>query len=131
MTTDFSRILTMALAVGAGGTLGALARWSVGLAVARLFTTELPLATITVNLVGSFIFGLLFGLVERGVWEAPMMQAMVFTGFLGAFTTFSTFSMDALGLGRLHGASAMFLYLGVSVVGGLMLAWLGLRITGA
>jgi len=84
------------LAVAAGGALGALARYYGAGYVARLAGLDFPIGTLTVNVLGSFLMGLL---VEASalVWSpSPELRAFIAVGFLGAFTTFSTFSMDAV-----------------------------------
>lgn len=131
MIRDWQQALSLSLAVGLGGMLGALSRWVVGEASARIFGTDFPYGTLCVNLIGSLAFGLLLGTLERNGVESPVVRAALFTGFLGAFTTFSTFSIDSVGLYRLHGGFAALGYIGLSVAGGVALAWLGLRATGA
>lgn len=92
------------ISVALGGALGAVLRYLVGLAVA------FPLGTLTVNVIGSFIIGLIWvHLAARGLnhW-----QPFVMTGLLGGFTTFSAFTLDALRLveaGRVTAAGAYVL----------------------
>jgi CrcB protein len=86
--------LTMAIA--AGGALGALGRHWLTIGVHRLTGAGFPYGTVTVNIVGSFVMGALYViLVERLAMHAPW-RAFLLVGVLGAFTTFSTFSMDTL-----------------------------------
>ncbi|MGB2260697.1 MAG: fluoride efflux transporter CrcB, partial [Porticoccaceae bacterium] len=86
------------LAVAVGGALGAMARYGVSNIVFSPSSQKFPWATMSVNVLGSFIMGLLFVIVvERGALPAEM-RSLLMVGFLGAFTTFSTFSLDALGL---------------------------------
>lgn len=131
MIRDWQQALSLSVAVGLGGALGALSRWIVGEASARVFGSSFPYGTLCVNLLGSLAFGLLLGIFERNGVESPVLRAALFTGFLGAFTTFSTFSIDSVGLYRLHGGAVALGYIMLSVVGGVALAWLGLRTTGA
>ncbi len=82
------------LAVAAGGALGAVGRYLVMIQVARWFGSGFPFATLAVNVIGSFILGLLIELLAL-VWSPPQeLRALIVVGVLGAFTTFSTFSMD-------------------------------------
>jgi len=82
------------LAVAAGGALGAVGRYLVMTQVAHWFGTAFPFATLAVNVIGSFILGLLVELLAL-VWSPPQeLRALIVVGVLGAFTTFSTFSMD-------------------------------------
>jgi CrcB protein len=83
-------------AVAAGGALGAVGRYLVVSQVAHWAGHGFPAGTLTVNVVGSFAMGLL---IELGalVWSpSPELRAFLAVGFLGAFTTFSTFSMEAV-----------------------------------
>jgi CrcB protein len=97
-------MMTPVISVALGGALGAVLRYLVGLAVA------FPMGTITVNVIGSFIIGLIWvHLAARGLnhWQPFLM-----TGVLGGFTTFSAFTLDALRLveaGRITAAGAYVL----------------------
>ena len=86
------------IAVAIGGALGAMARYGVSTLLFDASTQRFPYATLSVNVLGSFLIGILFVLiVEKGLLP-PEMRSILMVGFLGAFTTFSTFSLDALGL---------------------------------
>ena len=86
------------LAVAVGGALGAMARYAVSIWVFNYSSDKFPYATLSVNVLGSFIMGILFVIiVERAALPAEM-RSLLMVGFLGAFTTFSTFSLDALSL---------------------------------
>jgi CrcB protein len=86
--------------VGAGGFLGAIARWALSGFVTRATGATFPWGTLTVNVLGSLLIGLLMGLVEfRGLLTAEA-RAFLVIGGLGAFTTFSTFSHETLALLR-------------------------------
>jgi CrcB protein len=88
------------VALACGGACGAIARFAVARAVQRLAGAELgmPWGTLSVNVVGSFLFGLLFVVIGDGrfVGEAgqPVARFGLLVGFLGAFTTFSTFAFE-------------------------------------
>jgi len=85
-------------AVAVGGALGAIARHFVAAQVALWAGAGFPFGTLTVNVVGSFVMGLIVELSAL-VWSpAPELRAFLTVGFLGAFTTFSTFSLDAAAL---------------------------------
>ena len=86
--------MTEILAVAAGGMSGAVARYLVYVAVAHLLGTGFPYATLIVNVVGSFVMGVLVETMAL-VWNTSTeMRLFLTTGILGAFTTFSTFSLD-------------------------------------
>lgn len=82
------------LAVGAGGFLGAISRFVIATFVQKLTGPAFPYGTLAVNILGSFIIGYLFLLFEQTV--SPAQKAMLVTGFLGALTTFSTFSLETV-----------------------------------
>ena len=78
--------------IGAGGFFGAIARFLISGFVQKLFPLPFPVGTLAVNLLGSFLIGFLALFFEEII--APQYRAMVVTGFLGALTTFSTFSYE-------------------------------------
>jgi CrcB protein len=83
------------LMVAAGGALGAVARYGLSGWVQGFLSTSFPLGTLVVNVLGSFLLGLSFYLLESLALSAEA-RSMVTIGFLGAFTTFSTFSYEAV-----------------------------------
>ncbi|CAI8278528.1 fluoride efflux transporter CrcB [Porticoccaceae bacterium] len=86
------------LAVAIGGALGAMARYGISGWIFDSTSHKFPYATLSVNVMGSLVMGVLFVLIlEKGALP-PEMRSLLMIGFLGAFTTFSTFSLDALGL---------------------------------
>lgn len=87
------------LAIGAAGALGAWARYLVGLAMQRR-SLDFPFGTLTVNVVGCLLLATAAGIAERSAAWAPAVHGPVSTGFIGAFTTFSTFTVEALALAR-------------------------------
>lgn len=76
------------------GALGALARYSVYRWIGEFAAGEFPWATIAVNLLGSFLFGAVVTLADEGRVLSPRARVVVLSGFLGAFTTFSTFAFE-------------------------------------
>lgn len=108
-----------------GGALGAAARFLVSGTITEKFAGTFPYGTLTVNVLGSFIMGLLaMWLVERMGLD-PLWRLAIFVGFLGAFTTFSTFSMETLNLFEegleLRALLNMFVNVSLSVTA----VWLG------
>ena len=82
------------LLVGAGGALGAAARHYVGVVSLRTFGSGFPAGTFIVNIAGSLVMGLFIGLLALKLQGSESLRLFVATGFLGGFTTFSTFSLD-------------------------------------
>jgi CrcB protein len=113
------------LAVATGGSLGALCRFGVALASARWFGTRFPAGTLLINLTGSFVLGAFLARVARG-WAVPQpVQLAVTMGFLGAYTTFSTFTFETDFLLRTGATARAAAYLAASVVLGLLCVRLG------
>lgn len=86
------------IAVAIGGALGAMARYGVSTLVFDAASNKFPYATLTVNVLGSLLMGILYVVIVEKAMLPPEMRSILMVGFLGAFTTFSTFSLDALGL---------------------------------
>lgn len=82
------------VAVGLGGAIGAISRFYVGIQVVKYFPHELPLATLAVNIVGSFFIGLLVALFLHFT-PLEILKAFLITGVLGALTTYSTFAIES------------------------------------
>ena len=119
--------MTNALLVALGGAVGASARHLVGLASLRAFGPGFPHGTMIANIVGSLLMGLLVEwLVRRG--GSPQVRLLLATGLLGGFTTFSTFSLDAVALWERGESSLAVGYVVGSVVLGLVGLVAGLAI---
>jgi len=86
--------LTTALAVGLGGFIGAVTRFYVGVEMVKHFPHEVPLATLTVNIIGSFIIGILIAIFLTYTPNV-LLKLFLVTGFLGALTTYSTFAIES------------------------------------
>lgn len=114
------------LLVAAGGALGALGRYGIGLLAVRVWSTGLPLGTWAVNLLGSFLIGLAVPAIVAKGGAAEGMRLALVVGFLGSFTTFSTFSLDTLALWESGRPGWALLNAGGSVALGLACAALGL-----
>ncbi|MCX7892876.1 MAG: fluoride efflux transporter CrcB [Burkholderiales bacterium] len=85
------------LAVGAGAVLGAWARWGLG-SLLNALVPELPMGTLAANAIGGFLIGVAIQLFAEHPGIPPEARLFVITGFLGALTTFSTFSAEAVAL---------------------------------
>lgn len=119
------------LLVGIGGAAGSIARYGVGLAFARLCTTAYPLATLSINLLGSLLIGVFFGIFTRGsVASSQNMLLLLATGLCGGFTTFSAFALENINLMQRGQTSVALAYSIISVAGGLLCCKVGLWMAG-
>ena len=103
--------------VGLGGAAGSIARYAIGLSVDQ---SHFPWATLGINLSGAFILGLFLTLALGHLSVAVMTPIAV--GVLGGFTTFSAFAWEGFTMGRSGRAPVAFVYIAVSVIGGLLAA---------
>ena len=114
--------------IAAGGATGACLRYFVTTSVDSLFGKHMPFGTLTVNVVGSFALALLYGVIERYDLSDSPYRALIGVGLLGAFTTFSTFSVETLTLLEnglwLKAAANVFLNVGACLVAG----WLAIQL---
>ncbi len=110
------------LFVAVGGCCGALCRWGMGNWVDqyRGFSTIFPLGIFLVNVLGCFLFGLFFGLGENRGWMTDNLRLLIFTGFLGSFTTFSTFSWNTMELFKNGQSGTAFLNICLSILCGML-----------
>jgi CrcB protein len=89
--------LLRVLVLSVGGALGVNARYWLGVAMGRWTGERLPWATVTINVSGSFAIGFLAVALAR-LWPHPLARLFVLTGFLGGYTTFSSFTLESLTL---------------------------------
>jgi CrcB protein len=118
--------MTKVLLVGLGGFMGSSARYLVGVGTARLWPAAgLQVGTLTVNIAGCFLIGLLAVYADARAIVSPELRALVLVGLLGGFTTFSTFAFETLELGRSGGTAAAVANVVLHVVACLGAVWLG------
>ncbi len=84
------------LLVMAGGSLGAVGRYLISLGAVRLFGTGLSWGTFLANMIGCFLIGVTFALIDRLPLLTPATRLFFMTGFLGALTTFSTYALEVV-----------------------------------
>jgi len=122
-----SRTVRPYVVVAVGGALGALARYGVQLGLPHS-PGAWPWATVAVNLTGCLLIGLLLAVLLARAPDHPWLRPFLATGVLGGYTTFSTFSVDAVQLVEAGRWPLAVVYLLVSVVGGLAAVVLGLGV---
>ncbi|HRO11020.1 fluoride efflux transporter CrcB [Amaricoccus sp.] len=112
-------------AIGAFGALGCWARYAQSNLVQASFGRDFPYATLSINVFGSFLMGFLFIETLERVTISPALRAGILTGFLGGYTTFSTFEMETLLLAEAGESGKAILYVLLSVVLGFIAAFGG------
>ena len=112
--------------IGAGGFIGAVLRFLISSWVqTRSGSIVFPFGTLAVNMIGCLLIGLLTYLVETRSFFSVETRSFILIGLLGAFTTFSTFGIETLGLIRDNRIDLAALNAGSQVVVGVALVWLG------
>lgn len=113
------------LIAGAGGFVGTCGRYLIGKWSAGMFHGNFPMGTFLVNVIGCFIIGLFFGLLENAKVMTANENILLITGFCGGFTTFSSFADDMYVLSNKGDWTTFILYLAASVIAGVLLVWAG------
>ncbi|MDH7578412.1 MAG: fluoride efflux transporter CrcB [Bacillota bacterium] len=114
------------LSIGTGGAVGALARYYAGRLIMERWGRVFPLGTFFVNITGSFLLCMISTWATRGGILSPYLEVALSTGFLGAYTTFSTFAYEAIKLLEDREAFTALTYVIGSILVGLGAGWLGL-----
>lgn len=113
------------IAIAIGGAVGSVFRFLISKGVQTVCGYTFPLGILTVNILGSFVIGLLATLFMDHFHANPIWTAVILIGFLGGFTTFSSFSLDTLNLLETGAVLQALLYVGSSVIFSIFAAWLG------
>jgi CrcB protein len=113
------------LAIAIGGTLGCWARYAMTNLVQTIYGGDFPYATLSINVLGSFLMGFLFIETLERLTVGPVVRIGILTGFLGGFTTFSTFAMETLLLTEQGEPGKSALYVALSLGLGLIGAFAG------
>ncbi len=116
------------LLVGAGGAAGSMLRYAIAILLPRQ-AAGFPWATLSVNLAGCFIIGILAGLTPRTHWMEGAGWALLATGLCGGFTTFSAFALDNVKLFESGGNGTAILYTVTSLAFGILLCYAGYRLS--
>ena len=114
----------MVLLVGLGGAIGSMLRY---LATEIIPSNHIPYGTISVNLVGSMLLGIMFGAIAADVIINQNYVLLFGTGVLGAFTTMSAFAMDTVTLSE-DELSKTVIYITITIFGSIGFAWLGYKL---
>jgi len=118
------------LIISLGGAAGSLTRYIAGIAIMARFRTEFPLGTLFINVTGSFLIGLLMTLFAERWQPHPFWRLMLVIGFLGGYTTFSSFEYESYRAIRDGGAWLGLLNVIGSVALGYLAVWTGAVIAG-
>ncbi|MEA1990119.1 MAG: fluoride efflux transporter CrcB [Pseudomonadota bacterium] len=113
-------------AIAMGGALGATARFAMSHQVYQWFGREFAWGTLSVNVLGSFVMGLIAVLFVDKLALSTEWRAFIMVGFLGAFTTFSTFSYETMQYIEVGEINKAFINIAVSVVTCLVAVWIGM-----
>jgi len=113
------------VAVASGGAIGATLRLLLNTAVNKHFVSALPLGTLAVNLLGSFLIGVLFAYFHLNTSLSPHLKTFMVTGILGALTTYSTFAIESFFLLEAGDYTHAFINMAFNVFGTILLAGLG------
>lgn len=120
--------MSTTLLIGAGGALGAMARYLLSSGITQVMGTQFPWGILCVNIAGCFAMGLVAGLGTQAFPMSADMKSFLATGILGGFTTFSAFSLDAVQLAERGEMAGAALYVVVSVTGSILALVAGLAL---
>jgi fluoride exporter len=113
------------LLIGLAGLVGTVGRYALSGVIARRFGETFPAGTLVVNIIGCFLAGLLFYLLQERNLVSPTARTVVMIGFLGGFTTFSSFGLQTFTLLR----DGEFWFASLNIIGsnflGLLMVWAG------
>jgi len=112
----------------AGGALGSGLRFTIGASLLQRFGAGFPWGTLTVNLLGSFVAGFLMIWLDARGPSSWALRALLIVGVMGGLTTFSSLMMECLVFARTDRSMMIALYLGITLVAGLLLVMLGARL---
>lgn len=122
-------MLKTLLMIGSGSFLGGVARFLLSRYVQGTVLSSFPFGTFAVNIIGSLLIGIIYGLSERGNLTDETLKMFLAVGFCGGFTTFSTFANENLSLLREGDILYFSLYAALSVFLGILAVYLGNLLT--
>jgi len=110
--------------IGAGGFVGAITRYILAVWIGQRWGRSFPLGTFIINVTGSFLIGLLMTLMSERFTENPQWRLLLVVGFLGAYTTFSTFEYETGALLK----DSEWLFAGLNVIGSVFVGFIALKL---
>lgn len=113
------------LLVGAGGFIGSALRFGSGQLLLKMFDSIQPIGTFFVNIIGSFLIGLVLGIFEKGDLMSASWKMFLAVGLCGGFTTFSAFAFENLHLLQTQHYLMSLIYISSSIVFGLVAVYFG------
>ena len=113
------------VAISAGASIGAVLRWTLGLALNSL-NASIPMGTVAANLSGGYMIGLAVGFFSNNLDLSPEWRLFIVTGFLGGLTTFSTFSAEVTNMIQKGTLGVAFTTIAIHLLGSLAMTFLGM-----
>jgi CrcB protein len=113
--------------VGIGGAIGSICRYLLGFTIGRHINLIFPYGTLSINLLGSLVIGIVYGLAFKNIVSEDW-RIFLATGFCGGFTTFSSFAFENVTLIQEGEMGLMLLYSSISLVAGMLLTYGGLLV---
>ena len=117
--------MNMLLAVFLGGGTGAVVRYIITDLINRLLPSSMSYGTISTNLIGAFLMGILFYFISSKILVNEQLKIFITIGFLGGFTTFSSFNLDIYNLIETSNYSLAIAYATISIIGTILLFFIG------
>ncbi|PEX84060.1 fluoride efflux transporter CrcB [Bacillus cereus] len=111
--------------VATGGFFGAITRFAISNWFKNNYPTAFPIATFLINIIGAFLLGYIIGVGISTGW-----QLLLGTGFMGAFTTFSTFKLESIQLFKRKKFGTFLIYISTTYIVGILFAFLGMKLGG-
>ena len=115
--------------IGFGGFLGTIARYLVSKLNIYWHFLSIPMGTLTVNVIGSLLIGILVGIAQKGDFFSPTMRLFLMVGVCGGFTTFSSFSNENFMLFQNGQFTTALIYTGMSIILGFTAVYIGFVIS--
>lgn len=112
-----------------GGGLGSGLRFWAGLIIKKHYNSSFPLATFAVNIIGCLLIGVIIGFFSKANTENDSLRLLLATGICGGFTTFSSFASENINLIQNNQIGLAILYIGGSIILGLLAVWAGIVLT--